>query len=252
MISQDDRSFTFLTLHKAGSAFASELLRSVFVDNGWKSYDFATEAFVAGLSEYDAVRENLHRFEERHAFFGPLRAESVSLVPTLPKLIPIIHVRDPRDCLVSYYYSICYSHVLPGPGPTRDHLLSLRKRYKALDVDDFCLEVLSNGDRSFHLLRAAAETSSNAIVSRYEHMVADIAGWLKDLARQLPVTVADGRLVHLKAENEAPVAENVFNHKRQVTPGDFRRKLRQSSQRKLTEFFLDDLRYFGYSTEMTD
>lgn len=250
MLEQESHSFTFLTLHKAGSAFASEVLRNIFIDNGWKSYDFATEAFDAGLSEYDAVKENLRHFKEHHAFFGPLRAESVSLVPTLPNLTPIIHIRDPRDCLVSYYYSICYSHVLPGPGPARNHLLRMREHYKSVGVDEFCLEVMTNGDRSFRLLRAAAEANSDAIVSRYEHMVADLTNWLKDLVRRLPITVAHDRLVSLEAENAAPATENVHSHKRQVKPGDFRRKLRLSSQEMLTEFFSDDLRYFGYTTDI--
>jgi hypothetical protein len=70
------------------------------------------------------------------------------------------------------------------------------------------------------------------------------------LVQQLPIQVDDGKIESLDAQNQAPVSEDVYSHKRQVKPGDFRRKLRPASQAKLTEFFQDDLVYFGYSTEV--
>ncbi len=237
-------------MHKAGSAFAADVVRSVFLDNGWRCYDFATAAFNAGLNELEHVKSKVRYFENKRSFFGPIRAEAVSLVPNLPNLTPIIHIRDPRDCLVSYYYSICFSHVLTGPGPERDRFLRIREYCKSLNVDDFCLEVLTNGDRSFQFLRAAAEANTAAIISRYEDMVADISDWLRNLVARLPVEVGEDKLARLKAENEPPIKEDIFCHKRQVTPGDFRRKLKLDSQRKLTAFFFDDLKYFGYSTDL--
>jgi len=246
----EEQSFVFLTLHKAGSTFATEIVRDLFVANGWVSRDFATQAFDAGLNGYEFLKQKAAAFHEKKTFFGPLRDEPVSLVPNLPSLTPIIHIRDPRDALVSYYYSICYSHVLPGPGPEREWFEKQREFYRQRSVDDFCLQILTNGNRSFKLLRSAAEAGPKTVISRYEVMVTDFSGWLRGLVQQLPIQVDDGKIESLDAQNQAPVSEDVYSHKRQVTPGDFRRKLRPASQTKLTEFFRDDLVYFGYSTEV--
>ena len=235
-------------MHKAGSAFATEIVRSLFVNNGWTSYDVATEAFSRGLNEYDFTKQRVAIFDERKAFFGPFRAEPVSLIPSRPNLTPIIHVRDPRDCLVSYYYSVCYSHVSPGPGPELERFEKQREFYKRRSVDDFCLEVLTNGDRSFGLLRDAAELNSNAIVSRYEDMVTNFSAWLGGLVKKFPFEIDAQQLRVIDVENQFTVVEDVHSHKRQVTPGDYLRKLLPASQDKLTEFFHDDLSFFGYDT----
>jgi hypothetical protein len=42
------------------------------------------------------------------------------------------------------------------------------------------------------------------------------------------------------------VKEDIYRHKRQVTPGDFRRKLSPSLQAQLSEAFETDLVFFGY------
>src|ERR1700689_783248 len=107
-------SFMLLTLHKAGSSYVGEIFKEIFSKHGYLIFDPAAEAFASGFAEKAFTAGQGERLWEPHHFYGPFRTGSVSLATQLCPARPIIHIRDPRDCLVSLYYSLRYSHAVPG------------------------------------------------------------------------------------------------------------------------------------------
>jgi hypothetical protein len=146
------------------------------------------------------------------------------------------------------YYSLAYSHPVPGPGPIRDSFLAERKAIQALSVDDFVSQVLDwYVSLAFGVLRNIAVRRPNHILSRYEDMVTEFPHWLDRLLLEADLQISPSLRQSVLENATFEVEEDIYRHKRQVTPEDFRRKLSKPIQHKLTEAFEVDLRFFGYA-----
>ncbi|WP_175108007.1 sulfotransferase domain-containing protein [Pararobbsia alpina] len=241
------KSIALLTMHKAASTYVGSVLRRLFERCDYRAEDIAAEAFEAGTDEVSYIQRHLSRLGQPNTFFGPFRTESAVPVSSVVSVRPIIHIRDPRDCVVSLYYSLAYSHVEPGPGPIRDQFLADRRQFQQMGIDDFCFEGLRRGYDALGIMRRGAEARPDAVLSRYEDMVTDFPNWLERLAGSVDITVDKDILDTFCASTGFNVVEDPLQHKRQVIPGDHRRKLRQNTQDALTEAFKDDLSFFGYT-----
>lgn len=237
----------FLTMHKAASSYVGSILQEVFARNQYQTEDLASEAFVAGMDEIAYIKQNISRLQRPKTYFGPFRTKSVTPLLELKALRPIVHVRDPRDCIVSLYYSLVYSHVEPGPGPVRDQFLKDRQQFRDMGVDAFCFEALRRGYSALGIMRKAVQELPGATLSRYEDMVADFGTWLRKLLSDINLDVDTELFSSLQRNAVFEVSEDPLQHKRQVTPGDHKRKLRLETQQAMTEAFVDDLLFFGYS-----
>jgi len=197
---------------------------------------------------------------EPHSFYGPFRGGPAGLAAQLSPARPIIHIRDPRDCLVSLYYSLRYSHPLPG-GAAADDFLQLRRSVETMTIDDFvcgflldellCDRRIGSGlVRHLQLFRALIERRPDAILSKYEDMVTEFPDWLVAIVEQFGIPIDYEMIIDLIARTDflvnLRVEEDRRNHKRQITPGDHRRKLTAETQAILADFYAEDLEYFGY------
>jgi hypothetical protein len=172
-------------------------------------------------------------------------------MPSLAAARVIAHVRDPRDCLVSNHYSLAFSHPLPTEaGPIRDKLLADRNIYSSRTVDESVLADCESFSRVFEELNGLNGRIPALYLSKYEDMVADFDGWLDRLCN----FTRCGHLTDIKSQIRAGanfnVEENKFNHMRQVSPGDFRRKLSPETQHILTERLAPVLQSLGYSCKL--
>jgi hypothetical protein len=246
LVATPDDSWALLTMHKAASSYVGDVLSKVFASQGYATVDITSEAFAAGEDEVDFLRRHQGRLSRPRTFHGPFRTDAAAVVAETPGLKVVLHIRDPRDCVVSMYYSSAFSHIEPGPGPVRDSFLAQREIFRSWSVEEFALEGLRRGYRALGLMRNIMESRTDAVLSRYENLVTDFEGWLKDLADRIALPLNRGVLNELVASAEFDVVEDPFRHKRQVTPGDFRRKLSKRVQDRLTEAFREDLEYFGY------
>ena len=112
------------------------------------------------------------------------------------------------------------------------------------------IEEVMEADSAFArigVLRQICEKRPDAVLSRYEEMVTDFPRWLIGLLAVLELTIPKKLRDELLKNAEFDVSEDKFRHKRQVVPGDFRRKLAPEMQARLTEKYRKDLEYFGYS-----
>jgi hypothetical protein len=243
------RSWSLITLHRAGSAYLHEMLMRIFAANDYEPIDLCGEAFRKGVDTIEYVKEHLPDLQRRRdVFFGPFRADTAALVGGVRGLRPIVHVRDVRDCIVSMFFSQGYSHRLAGEGKVRIEQIQLRERVQALSIDSYVEEVLAGNAEFARMveLRSVCEQRRNAVLSRYEEMVGDFPRWIDNLARAARLKIPKGLREDLLREAEFKVSEDKHSHRRQVWPGDFRRKLAPETQAHLTERYRADLGYFGY------
>lgn len=198
-----------------------------------------------------------------HGCFAPLRF--FVEIPRFESYDIILHLRDPRDVLVSMFYSYCYIHsgpVAPDTGYRRDAA--------SRGIDEFVLAQATTGGLHYpgdygtggHVqdlagplrqrYRAYIERllgKPNVALVKYERMVADYRGWLTDFIRPFPLDDRQQvieRLVAQSAKFFPKRSDDALNHVRHVTPGDYKAKLRPATIHRLDEIFSDILGALGY------
>jgi hypothetical protein len=253
-------SFALLTMHKAASVYVGDIFKEIFSRHGYGTFDPATAAFERGMSESASTAEQAMRLLEPDHFYGPFRAESAFLAAQIIPARPIIHVRDPRDCLVSLYYSLLFSHPVPG-GAAATFFLQRRESLQAMTIDGFvrkCLlaerldtrEIGWGYRRFLRFSRALKAKRPETILSKYEDMVTEFPDWLVAIVGQLGIEIDYDIIIDLVERTNflvnLRVEENHLQHKRQITPGDHRRKLCLETQEILTEFYAEELTCLGY------
>jgi hypothetical protein len=232
-------------MHKAGSSFAGDVLKTLFSASGFHVSDPGATAFAAGLDEVEYVHLVVDSLAAPGIFSGPHRV-AFELIGRRQDIRQIVYIRDPRDCLVSMYYSLAFSHVVPPPGRLWQKFLNDRDFARSTTIDEYVLAKLPDACRALDAIRAAVGARPGTVISCYETMVMDFGNWIAGLIKEVGLDVPDETTARLVGAIDFKVEENALNHKRQVAPGDFRRKLSGRTQNALTEQLGDLLQYFGY------
>jgi hypothetical protein len=159
----------------------------------------------------------------------------------------VLMVRDPRDIMVSLYYSVRNSHPLPGEGDLRDQIERTRKAAKSMTIDDYV-----TGDAG-DWMAANIENLANKVIGdgclclRYEDMVyrkRDLADHINShFTMSVFVPDADAAA---DRQDVFPARERVAQHIRQVKPGNFRKKLKPATIKRLNAMFAESIQRHLY------
>jgi hypothetical protein len=166
-------------------------------------------------------------------------------IPNELKSNIILHLRDPRDVLVSLFYSEAYSHsVIKG---VFDLDRSEREEIVAMGIDRFVLSKANDFNRKYIQYRELLSRPRSIFV-KYEDLVLMFPKWLYQVADAFGIQ--DQEIITKicrKYRNEFEIKkENIYAHKRKIVPGDFREKLMHETISELNSIFLDNLKAYGY------
>ena len=165
----------------------------------------------------------------------------------------ILLVRDPRDALVSEYFSNAYSHPIPlphreGSDVTR-LMLSQRLQARCLSIDESVLRRAS-GMTETMMEYATLVGSPSVTVVKYEDYIFDKAGLMRLIAECFDWNCDDGLIQRtLQWADVRPASEDPRAFVRQVTPGDHRNKLAPETIRCLDDLLAPAMNLFDYVTE---
>jgi len=241
------------SLRKAGStmlAWASERLA------GKARVGFANIAgyyFRLGVHPDDIPASVADVFRPRGYCYGVFRDPRNSFeIPILETAPIILQIRDPRDILVSDYYSIAYSHAPPGTSAGTSYLerfLADRERARSMGIDEFALEKAPHVLDVYRRYDPLIERP-NTRIHRYEDLVFRKRWWLRDLADHLGWRVSD-QAVHEVADHHdvIPKTERIDKMIRKVAPGDHVDKLRPETIVRLNDLFADVLEAHAYEAD---
>lgn len=150
----------------------------------------------------------------------------------------IFLLRDPRDCLVSLYYSHLKSHrISTGKSP----LASARAKAQSMSIDRYVLEnvatIFHNFANMLNLVNLANQASIPAQVFVYENIYYHQRIMFRDICSSLDYDLNDARWqqiveashVSKNPLNTYPTSEDASRHIRKGTPGDYRSKLSEST-----------------------
>ncbi len=233
-------SVIFFTVHKAGSSLLSARFTPFFRNNGYATAD---------LSSYFAKTDPARRekffgdeawkkkvFSCKGIFYCVFRYPFH--VPDFEQHKIILVLRDPRDVLVSHYFSTRFSH------PTLNmDFYGLKQKAVAAGVDEYVQFIAPDFLRRYETYLEMIG-KPNVLFLRYEDMITDPQTFEKKIFDFTALTAAPGTLVSpadFNVEKEDPHA-----HKRYVQAGDHTRKLKAETIAALNEQFGTVLRALGY------
>ena len=163
----------------------------------------------------------------------------------------VLLVRDPRDAIVSEYFSTRGTHSLPkfaeaGDDGAREDLLRRREALQQVSVEDFAR---SEGQRMAETVEHYIPLIGDPrlLVLKYEDVIFDKAKMVRNVATHFGWKVGQGQVdAILKWIDVMPEAENPDAFIRKVTPGDHLEKLSPEIIAELDRVLARAMGAFGY------
>ncbi len=188
-------------------------------------------------------------FLPQGCLYAPIRRPTLlSALERLDDFKTVILLRDPRDCLTSLYFSIAYSHRPPDNSVARQQFFEHREEVRQREIDEFVLAEAPHWLQRYSQYCQALEQHPDVHLLTYEQLVLDFPTWLDRLAEIWGLEFSRrlrNRLTRMA--NFDVQDENIYSHKRQVLPGDHRRKLKPETIQQVSELFQPVLTPLGYS-----
>ncbi len=164
----------------------------------------------------------------------------------------IYQLRDPRDILVSQYYSFGWSH---SDKEFYEIEFEKREQIRNVSVDEYLLDKTGDVTRLEKQLRSFKKCPPRETdcVVRYEQMVTDFRGWLSAVVKPFEFGrfgfKSEGMIIAKYAfryRNEFRPGNNPGAHKRSVKPGDHVRQLKPETIRQVNRRLAPYLTRLGY------
>lgn len=140
-------SIIFWTTHKCASTYISKFLELISKESKQKHFDYAGNIWELGneikiKDPFDIETNCDFLYREYGEIYGPMRTPfDFSL---RDKLNNIFFLRDPRDLIVSKYYSIAYSHPEPSNIIVKKEFLKKRYEARKLGINNFFLKQIDD------------------------------------------------------------------------------------------------------------
>jgi hypothetical protein len=221
---------------------------------GLRNVDYAEQVFL-GKSTKITLRD-------RGYVYGPIRltfSEDWQVYKTVIEPIlreafirdkkVVIVVRDPRDYLVSSYYSFGFTHSLSPVGEIRVSQQQNREQIQDMTIDDYALSRCGEIADAFARVNFLRKICPRCVVLRYEDMVDHWEIFSEGLTKffELKPKVLD----ELYRRSRPKAVEDLTSHRRSGKTGDFKRKFQPQTITELNARFQDILQEYGYEMDET-
>ena len=182
------------SLPKAGSVLLDKIMRSLSEAVGLTYVSIMGEYFKLGLGDSNAPAATSKIFCDTGYCYGgfrffPRRFE----IPNLATSKSILLVRDPRDMIVSHYFSARESHANPGKKLITSMLKVPRREFaQQVSVDEYARNLINF--YSHHLRRYIQVFDENPEafrVFRYEDVIFNKRIWLSDICKEFDWAVPE-------------------------------------------------------------
>jgi hypothetical protein len=247
------RPFFVLGVRKCGSTLLNKVCSLLARANSKPFVDVAGTFFrndvnAGGWMNDPAVRKILRPGNVYGGFRNmPICLKDTAAFVNAGKLLM---VRDPRDALVSEYFSNAFSHLIPntddGAVGASANLLAQREKALGSTIDGYVRGRAKLMRRTF-LEYADIWSDPDILRLRYEEIIFDKPKLVGDIVSHFRWTCSDDMLSNIVEQVDIRVeVENPKSFVRRVTPGDHREKLSQQTIEFLNSELTDVLTHYGY------
>jgi hypothetical protein len=217
-----------LSIRKSGSSIFSNIVTAIAQASGRTVVDIPNAAFQNNIAyRYWNDSDALPSLSWRGNVYVGFRDAPSALFgdPVFRQAKKILLVRDPRDALVSEYYSNAFSHSLPNVKPESSVVGEQRELAQQASIEDYVVErvdALNNTIKNY----APILTDQNLQIMRYEDVIFDKSAWMRQIAKTFEFDLSDQLISDILGwADKRPEKENPTNFIRRVTPGDHLEKL---------------------------
>lgn len=238
-------------MHKGGSTMLSDFFQIYSKESNISSISISNEVFRMGVADDDYTRDSriAPLLDKRYLFYG-FRYVPLFVLKDKWSYVnrrAIVLVRDPRDCVVSAYYSFLKTHVVASDSDTgaARRISKEREKHKYSSIDDYAISEI---DRFIDELNGYIWFAhENSRVFRYEDIIYKKERFFKDSIEFLDLRWDEAAFNKaLNTVDVFPEHERIDNHIRSVNPGDHRNKLKMETIDLLTERYCKTLKIYGY------
>lgn len=239
------------SIHKAGSTLMHKMIAEVCRGAKIPCVSIADTLFCEGFMENDwgghpGIRQLIGPGRVYYGFRSlpdALLDDSLQLKNKRSVLL----VRDPRDALVSQYYSFGGKH--PShvkPEKSKSVILQNAKKTEHMTIDEYVLSVAQGHLRRLNSYRTNLDFD-NVLLRRYEDIFFDKRKFLGEIFNHFGIEVPGTVLDKVAARNDVrPEVEDPTKHIRKGTPGDHAEKLRPETIEELNKLFANVCKCYGY------
>lgn len=222
------RSAIVFTTHKCASTFVDKTFREFEEHSEYAVRNYARALWkisaqldVGMANEVFLARSYDRLFKATGEIYVPHRRPLD--FPGRETFRHVFFLRDPRDVLVSGYYSFGFSHALPKGARVKRELLEQRERIQDQGIDQYATEAAINWLLPvYEEYRRLRETAAESIYLKYDDFKDDTEGFLWALAAFLGIEPPK-KLVQALAARASPVQAQVkvSHHKRSGRSGQY-------------------------------
>ena len=148
---------------------------------------------------------------------------------------------------------MAFSHRTPANKQAQERFTKYREHVRQMDIDNYVLNEAPQWRKRYEIYCKALNENQSVQLVKYEQLVLDFPGWLNRVTDALQITLPRRTTTKLFRMADFDVdKEDVHSHKRQVLPGDHRRKLQPETIDTLTALLRPVLEYLDYSVDDAD
>ena len=220
-----DHRILVFTVHKAASLGIYEVMRVIARKEGWPLHSANLRRPTLAEPSEPGDAKFSKQLVGKTGLVGPVRMPVKLDNDEFERDHIILHLRDPRDVLVSMFYSWSYSH----PGVNNAYREELREK----GVNVFAQNNSALLKTKYELYLSDYLSRPNTTLLHYEDFVLDRSNWLEKFLLAAGIIDNLSRYGRLAKKNTAKKVrqEDVNAHIRKATPGDFRENSPQKQLR---------------------
>jgi hypothetical protein len=238
----------FYTFHRCSSHFFSKYVLKNITD--LHNIDYA-KIIYRGKNIDNIV------FEDKGIIYGPIRLsapptskEYTYLVQPLSDLcfiqnkIAIFLIRDPRDIVVSSYYSFAHTHGLSPDNAIRKKQKQHRKKLQLQTIDEYVLESAPIVHSHFVMLENISNACGQSVIIKYEDMIDNWEYFISGFTKF--INIKQTILAEIYKQSRPLENEDNKSHRRSGKPNAFKDKLKIETVNSLNVTFKDTLEKYNY------
>ena len=244
-------AFFIFGVHKCGSSLLNKLIVDICRVNQIPDVPIPELAFQQSIPTEswenctDLNSTILDGYCHRGYRHFPLFLKQSSLLNQRKK---ILLVRDPRDAIVSAYFSFAKSHVLPESGKLLENMLKSREHLKNMELEQYAVAQVPGVKAAFNRYHDNLNHDKLLKIYRYEDVIFNKEDWIVDIVDYLGLTLKPAQVKRIAEKHDiVPTAEDTSQHIRKVKPGDHAEKLSTECIAQLNEGLAEVLDRYHYS-----
>jgi len=238
-------SIVHFTVHRCASQFLSRIFRIIAKNSDMTKIHMEGYFWAGGhltAKPQDIYKNTGYIYGP---FYGMDKEEYTLPILNLDDFKIFLLLRDPRDVLTSYYFYHAFSSYREPA--QQEFLLARNKETRSQPIDEWVLEKAPIFKARYEEYYERFHGRPNVLFLKYEDMVADFESWFSSFMDFVGLNLNNETIESIrKTANFDVKKEDKKAHKRQVTPGDHKRKLKEETIRSLNSQLEKVLDAFHY------